>query len=39
MGAKEEFGKAAQIFIQKANSNQIRHVLKLIHDALQVDLP
>jgi hypothetical protein len=39
LGAKEEFGKAAQIFIKNANKRQISHVLKLIHDALQVDLP
>jgi len=38
-GAKEEFAKAAQIFIQKANKNQIIYVIKLIQDALQVDLP
>jgi len=34
MGAKEEFGKAAQDFITKANKNQINHVIKLIQDAL-----
>jgi|TARA_B110000285_G_C14779049_1_gene447613 hypothetical protein len=39
IGAKEEFGKAAQDFITKANKNQINHVIKLIQDALQVDLP
>jgi len=39
MGAKEEFGKAAQDFITKASKNQINHVIKLIQDALQVDLP
>ena len=33
-GAKDEFGKAAQIFIKNANKKQIRHVIKLIHDAL-----
>ena len=27
------------MFIKNADKKQIRHVLKLIHDALQVDLP
>ena len=38
-GAKEEFVKAAQIFMRKANKHQIVYVIKLIQDALLVDLP